>query len=448
MVEWATFAPRFWSDSSGEFQQFNTSAKMSKPTAQRPPSTVHRLPSTIKIGIIREGKTPPDARSPLTPEQCAEAQVELPVRIVVEPSPIRSFKDEEFKSHGIHLQEDLSDCDILLGVKEVPVDKLIPGKTYLFFSHTIKKQPYNSPLLQAVLKKKIRLIDYEVLTDGRGERLIAFGFYAGIVGAHNGLWTWGKRTGQFSLPRLCESHDYAEVLEVYERLQLPPLRIVLTGGGRVSSGAAKNLRDMGIRQVSPSEFLENQFDTAVFTQLQAQDYVAHRDGKAFDKSHFYANGGEYVSIFERFWRLTDIFVNGIFYDKKAPMFFSVEDMQRPDFRPKVIADITCDLMPASSVPSTIRASKIADPVYGFDPVTGMETPPYQQNSVDVMAIDNLPSELPRDASAFFGRQLLEKILPELLKGRESEAICRGMIAENGVLTKEFSYLEDYAKSSE
>ncbi|MBP6810406.1 MAG: alanine dehydrogenase, partial [Saprospiraceae bacterium] len=337
-----------------------------------PDSTVNSQKLKVKIGIIREGKTPPDARSPLTPEQCAEAQVELPVRIVVEPSPLRCFKDEEFVKHGIHLQEDLSDCDILLGVKEVPIDKLIPGKTYLFFSHTIKKQAYNRPLLLAILEKNIRLIDYEVLTDEKGERLIAFGFYAGIVGAHNGLWTWGKRTGAFSLPRLCESHDYAEVLEVYEQLQLPPLRIVLTGGGRVSSGAAKNLRDMGIEQVSPQEFLENQFDTAVFTQLKAEDYVVHRAGKPFDKSHFYAHGDEYVSTFNRFWPLTDIFINGIFYDKKAPMFFTLEDMQRPDFRPKVIADITCDLMPASSVPSTIRATKIADPVYGFDPVSGIE----------------------------------------------------------------------------
>lgn len=402
--------------------------------------------STVKIGIIREGKTPPDARVPLTPEQCAEAQVELPVRIVVEPSPVRCFKDEEFTKHGIHLQNDLSDCDILLGVKEVPIEKLIPGKTYLFFSHTIKKQAYNRPLLQAVLDKKIRLIDYEVLTAENGERLIAFGFYAGIVGAHNGLWTWGKRSGEFSLPRLHESHDYAEVLEVYEKLQLPPLRIVLTGTGRVSTGAAKNLRDMGVEEVSPEAFLSQQFEHAVFTQIRAEHYVEHREGKPFDKKHFYAHGDEYRSRFDRFWPLTDIFINGIFYDKKAPMFFTVEDMRRPDFRPKVIADITCDLMPASSVPSTIRASKIADPVYGFDPATGAECLPCQRHCIDVMAIDNLPSELPRDASAFFGRQLLEKILPELLKGRESAAIRRGMIAENGALTPEFAYLEDYVNA--
>lgn len=409
-----------------------------------PNSTNSSQRPAVKIGIIREGKTPPDARAPLTPEQCAEAMVELPVRVVVQPSPIRCFKDEEYVAHGITLQEDLSDCDVLLGIKEVPVDWLMAGKTYLFFSHTMKKQPHNRHLLQAILEKNIRLIDYEALTNERGERLIAFGFYAGIVGAHNALWTWGQRTGQFSLPRLCDSHDYAEVLAAYEKMTFPPLRIVLTGTGRVATGAAKNLLDMGIRQVTAQEFLAQDFSEAVFAQIAAQDYVAHRDKPGFfDKKHFYAHGEEYVSAFAPYYRRADIFINGIFYDKKAPMFFTVEEMRQPDFRIKVIADITCDIMPDSSVPSTIRASKIAAPVYGFAPQSGQETAPYQPESIDVMAIDNLPSELPRDASAFFGRQLLEKILPQLLHGRASDAIRRGMIAENGRLTPAFEYLTDY-----
>lgn len=399
--------------------------------------------NAVKIGIIREGKIPPDARVPLTPEQCAEAMVELPLFIVVQPSPVRCFRDAEYTAHGIQLQEDMNDCDVLLGIKEVPDEQLIPGKTYLFFSHTMKKQPRNRHLLQAILEKNIRLIDYEALTDERGERLIAFGFYAGIVGAHNALWTWGKRTGQFSLPRLFECHDYTRVLEVYGKLTLPPLRIVLTGTGRVSTGAAKNLRDMGIRQVTPQEFLEKDFSDVVFTQISAQDYMAHRDGRPFDKKHFYAHGNEYVSTFHRYYRRADIFINGIFYDKKAPVFFTVEEMRAAGFNIKVIADITCDIMPDSSVPSTIRASKITEPVYGFDPRTGREVPPFQADSIDVMAIDNLPSELPRDASAFFGRQLLEKILPELLKGRASDVICRAMITDNAKLTPEFEYLTDY-----
>ena len=400
----------------------------------------------IKIGIIREGKVPPDARVPLTPEQCAEAQVEFPVKFFVEPSPVRCFQDEEYAKHGATLSHDLSQCDVLLGVKEVPIERLMADKTYLFFSHTIKKQPYNRPLLRAILEKNIRLIDYEVLTDEHGQRLIAFGFYAGVVGAHNGLWAYGQRTGLFVLPRLCESHDYAEVQEVYAKLQLPPLRIVLSGTGRVASGAVKNLRDMGIRQVTAQEFLTENFSEAVFVQLQAADYVARLDpdeSGLFDKSHFYQNGAAYRSTFAPYYRRADIFINGIFYNGQAPPFFDREEMQQPDFQIQTIADISCDLMPRSSVPCTIRASKIADPVYGFDPTTGLEVPPFSPGSVDVMAIDNLPSELPRDASAFFGRQLLGAIFPELLRGKDSAVVRRGMIAEGGRLTEAFAYLGDY-----
>lgn len=328
----------------------------------------------LKVGIIREGKVPPDERTPLSPEQCAKAQAILALQIVVQPSPIRGFTDAEYVAQGIELQEDLSDCDILMGVKEVPIDWLIPEKTYLFFSHTIKKQVYNRPLLQAILAKKIRLVDYEVLTNEAGQRLVAFGFYAGIVGAHNALWTWARRTGQFSLPRLCESHDYAAMLQVYQQLDLPPLRIVLTGTGRVASGAVKNLLDMGIRQVTPEAFLAEHFISPVFTQLAAEHYVRHREStRPFDKVHFYQNGSEYVSTFAAYYKRADILINGIFYDPKAPAFFSVEEMQQSDFSIQVIADVSCDIMPDASVPATLRPCKIADPVYGFDPKTGLET---------------------------------------------------------------------------
>ncbi len=398
----------------------------------------------IKIGIIREGKVPSDKRVPLTPEQCAEACNSFNLSVAVQPSPVRCFSDEQYAALGIPLQEDLGDCDVLLGVKEVPIDMLIPEKTYLFFSHTIKKQPYNRKLLQAILEKHISLIDYEVLTDEKGSRLIAFGFYAGIVGAHNSLWTWGQRTGDFSLPRLHECIDYAEALEAYKSLSLPPLRIVLTGGGRVSSGAVKNLLDMGIRQVSPAEFLEQDFNEAVFTQIHAADYAERKDGSPFDKSHFYAHGDEYRSRFAPFYRKADIFINGIYYDRKGPVFFTREETALEDFNIRVIGDITCDIMPDSSVPCTVRPGKIADPVYGFSRTTGQETAPYTPDSIDVMAIDNLPSELPRDASAFFGRQLLDNILGALIQDGESPVIRRGQITEDGHLTPPFSYLEDYA----
>ena len=409
---------------------------------QQQRDTLHR---PLKLGIIREGKVPPDARVPLSPAQCAALQHDWPVEIVVEPSPIRCFKDEEYAAQGIALQQDLMDCDVLLGVKEVPIPQLIPHKTYLFFSHTIKKQPYNRGLLQAILAQKIRMVDYETLTDDSGARLIAFGYYAGVVGAHNGIWAYGQRTGLFTLPRMYASHDYAEILEAYKKVSWPPIRVVLTGGGRVATGAIQNLKDMGFAQVSPADFLAQQFDEPVFTQLHARDYARHNaHPDAFDKAHFYQHGEEYHSVFAPYYRCADVFVNAIYYDKKAPRFFELADMRRPDFRLQVIADLSCDLMPDSSVPSTIRASKINAPLYGFDPYTGEEANPHTPGYVDMMAIDNLPSELPRDASVFFGEQLLKHIVPELLRP-DSPVIQRATIAEGGALTPLFDYLGDYAE---
>lgn len=402
----------------------------------------------LHIGIIREGKVPSDARAPLTPVQCAQLMASLPVHIVVQPSPVRCFKDDEYRQAGVELTEDLSGCSILLGVKEVPVQQLIPEKTYLFFSHTIKKQHYNRTLLQAILAKNICLIDYEAITDDTHDRLVAFGFYAGVVGAHNAMWTYGKRTGAFSLPRLCDLHDYAEAKQAYKSLKLPPVRIALTGGGRVASGAIRNLHDMGIHGVSPRDFLRHDYDHPVFTQLHAQDYVEHRDGqRIFNKQHFYAHGEEYHSIFAPFTRRADIFINAIYYDPKAPRFFEREAMARPDFNIQVVADLSCDIMPDAAVPCTLRPSTIADPVYGFDPHTGETTAPYTQGCVDVMAIDNLPSELPRDASDFFGRQLIDHVLPEILHAGDSAMLRRATICTAGQLNKPFEYLHDYVQGS-
>lgn len=399
----------------------------------------------LKIGILREGKVPPDSRVPLSPQQCRQVLDTFPVSLVVQPSPIRSFTDAEYAAFHIPLEEDLRECDVLLGVKEVPVSQLIPGKTYMFFSHTIKKQPYNRPLLQALLANRIRMIDYETLTDPTGNRLIAFGFYAGMVGAHNGIWTYGKRTGLFHLSRLYQCHEYAEAKKEYDKIDWPPLRVVLTGSGRVASGAIRNLQDMGFQAVTPQDFLTKTWDVPVYTQLFARDYVRHLDPAAatFDKTHFYQHGEEYVSTFSPYYRCADIMMNCIFYDKKAPRFFEREEMQDPDFSIQVIADISCDLMPGSSVPVTVKASTIRDPVFGFDPRTGAVVEPFRPDAVDVMSIDNLPSELPRDASVFFGKQLIDNIIPELLQ-EESAVIRKACITANGYLTERYQYLSDYA----
>ena len=398
----------------------------------------------LQLGIIAEGKTPPDTRVPLTPTQCAHIQQNYPARIVVQSSPNRCFSDDDYTAVGIAVQDSVESQDILLGVKEVPIEQLVFGKTYFFFSHTIKKQEYNKKLLQAILQKNIRLIDYEVLTDENGRRLIAFGRFAGMVGAHNALWTYGRRTGAFSLKRMKDCRDYAEAKELYKNLSLPPVRIVLTGTGRVAGGAAMVLDDMGVQKISPKAFLETEkFSYPVYTQLGCSDYVARISDGGFDKQEFYAEPKKYTSIFWPYAQCSDIMVNGIFWDSRAPQFFTAGQMQHPDFSIRVIADVTCDIAPESSIPSTLRPSTIADPVYGYNPLNGTETEAFSgAEIIDVMAIDNLPNELPRDASQAFGRQFIDYILKELLV-EESSVITRGTVAVNGGLGKDFIYLREW-----
>jgi hypothetical protein len=345
------------------------------------------------------------------------------------------------------MTQDLGGCDLLLGIKEVPIDRLIPDKTYCFFAHVIKKQVYNRPLLQALLSKRIRLIDYEVLTDERGRRIIAFGYFAGMVGAHNGLWTYGQRTGQFALPRLKDLHDYAAAKAVYQNLHLPPVRIVLTGSGRVGKGARQVLEDMGIRRVAPKEYLNKNFQEAVYTQLECRNYARRKDGKEFEKEDFYRNPQDYESSFAPYTRCTDIFINGIYWDNAAPAFFTREDMLAADFRIQTIADVTCDIAPIASVPSTLRASTIAAPVFGYDPRTNQELSAFAEQGIDVMSIDNLPSELPRDASQAFGRMFLDRVLPEFAKPK-SAMLDRATVTIDGRLGRHFQYLADFAVGKE
>ncbi len=399
----------------------------------------------MKIGIIREEKNPPDSRVPLTPGQCRELMNRYPIEIVVAPSPSRCFQDQEYIAEGIQMQADLSDCEVLMGVKEVPAASLIPNKTYFFFSHTIKEQPYNRSLLQTILKKHIQLIDYEVLTNEQGQRLIAFGVFAGMVGAHNGVLTYGRRTNSFDLPRMNSFFDYAAATAAYKKMSLPNCRTVLTGTGRVASGAAKVLEDMGIRKVSPADYLTHTYNEAVFTQLACQDYVARKDGKDFKNTDFYQHPTEFVSAFLPYARKSDLMINGIYWDNNAPAFFSQEDMRQSDFGIKVIADVTCDIAPVASIPATIKASTIADPIFGYDPETGKEVLPHQSHVVDMMTIDNLPNELPRDASTSFGQQFSNHIIKALLEKENNPIIQRASVTKDGKLGPHFKYLTKYVQ---
>ena len=397
----------------------------------------------MKIGVIREGKTPPDSRVPLTPAQCRQFQEKFPqIDLAVQPSEGRCYSDEEYQEAGIRMQRDMSDRDVLLGVKEVPIDQLLDKKMYFFFSHTIKAQPYNQGLLQAMVRQGIQMVDWETLTDDKGRRVIAFGRWAGIVGAHNGLWTWGQRTGAFSLPRAKDCRDFAELKSHYQGITWPPIKIALSGGGRVTGGSIEVLEAAGIRRVSPQEFLNQDFDEAVYAQLDCPDIYRKRgsDGSEdFDFPHFFGNPGDYEGIFEPYTRVADLFINAIYWDPAAPVFFTREDMQRDDFRIRVIADITCDI--EGSVPSTLRATTIPEPLYGYDPQSGSEVEPHGDAVIDTMSIDNLPNELPRDASEAFGDQFLEFVASELLEG--GSMIDGATICRKGALNAPFEYLRDY-----
>lgn len=398
----------------------------------------------IKVGLIREGKNPPDKRVALTPLQAEEVEQRFPhVKVYCQQSSFRCYKDEEYQAVGVEILQDMDDCDILMGIKEVPTTDLIANKTYLFFSHTIKKQPYNKKLLQEVIRKQIRLIDYEALKDKQGNRLVAFGRYAGIVGAYNGLWTYGKRYGGQLLRRAHECFDVNELKLELRKLRLPPIKIILTGTGRVGKGAMETLDTAGIRKVNAVDFLTRQFEEPVYVQLSSADYHLRREGGHFNREEFHQHPERYYSCFVNFASVADILMAGAYWNPNAPVLFTRQQMLEPGFRLKVIADITCDI--DGSVPSTRRASTIPDPIYDYDPVTDQVFPAFSSKRfTTVMAVDNLPCELPRSASEEFGRDLIDRVLKPLLTDDQEGIIERGTIAKQGKLTESFLYLQDFA----
>jgi len=401
--------------------------------------------SKVKIGIIKEGKIPIDKRVPLTPFQAKQVKEKFPeVDLVVQSSDIRCFSDEDYESEGIEVVSSIEDCDIILGVKEVPIPELLPEKTYFFFSHTIKKQPYNQPLLRKILDQKIRMVDYETLTDQTGKRIIAFGRWAGIVGAYNGIWTFGKRYNLFDIRRASECYDLEDLKTEFGKVTLPPIKIALTGGGRVSKGAMEVLLGMNIRKVTPGAFLTEKFDFPVFTQLNIRDYHIRKEGGEFSRHEFYKSPENYSSDFLKYSKVTDLLIAAAYWDPHAPVLFHREDVLKNDFKINIVADITCDI--EGSIPSTKKPSTIEDPIYDYNPSDNeVEAAFTDEGNITVMAVDNLPCELPRDASESFGNELLHNVLPELLGNDEKEIIKRATITENGDLTNRYEYLRDYAE---
>jgi alanine dehydrogenase len=394
------------------------------------------------LGLVRETKNPPDKRVPLTPRQCRQlSDQHQNLKIVVQPSDDRCYSDQEYKRAGITIMEDLSGCDLLAGVKEVKQDVLIEGKTYLFFSHTAKKQLHNRSLLQGLVKKGIRLIDYEFLTGDNGQRVVAFGKWAGIVGSYNGLRALGKRSGRFELPMASHFQSLDELKTALEGLDAGKTRMVITGGGRVAGGAVEILKAAGIRQVEPEAYLARSFEEAVFTRLDPWHYTINRFGEQFDFGHFTTNPHLYENCFFPYARRSDMYFACHFWDPRSPMLLTRKELMGGKIPIRIIADISCDI--GGPIASTIRTSTIADPFYGFDPIMDKESEPFLNNSITVMAVDNLPAELPREASDSFGDALSEFVIPEILKPGGSGMLQKATITEGGRLGKEFLYLKDF-----
>lgn len=397
------------------------------------------------IGLIKERKNPPDTRVTLTPSQCADIMsAHRDISIIVESSETRCFSDDEYREAGIVVKDDVSECDILLGVKEVPLENLYEGKTYFFFSHTKKAQPYNRKLMQALIGKKIRMIDYECLTYEDGQRILGFGFFAGLVGAHNGLLTYGKKHNLFQLPPAHEINSYSELLSFYDHLKLPGIKIAVTGSGKVTSGILEIMSHLDIQSIEAVDYINKEYPYPVYTHLKGGLLYARKSDGGYDREHFHDCPEEYYNLFGKYIPHTDILMNGVYWDKTIPRLFEKEDVQQENFRISVIADITCDI--DGSVPINIGASTIANPVYGIDKSTLQEAPPFLNTSstVDIMAVDNLPNELPRDASRYFGAHFEKYILGPLKEGFENDLIHRATICAGGKLTPDFEYLSSYA----
>ncbi len=397
----------------------------------------------IRIGLIRETKIPADNRVALIPSQCKWLQKNFAsLKIYAQPSKDRCYTDKEYEMAGVTISEDMSDCDYLFGIKEVKKEHLIPGKKYLIFSHTKKMQPYNRDLFREMLNKKITLIDYECMEHEDGQRILGFGFFAGIVGAHNGMMAFGNRTGKFQLPRVYKQPSFRQLIHGYFGIRLPNIKVVITGSGRVAHGLLEVMNLLGIIEIEPDEYLSRNFSYPVFTQLKGSLLYRHKKNGDYHREDFHNDPGSYACLFKPYAENSDLLLNGIYWEPRMPRLFEWEDLLSPQFRIQTIADITDDK--DGSIPCNLGDGTMEQPVYGINKKTREKTAPYEEGSVDIMAVGNLPNELPRDASRYFGEQLIKYVLEDLFS-EGSSVIELATIVRSGEITEKFSYLKQYAK---
>jgi len=402
----------------------------------------------MKFAIIKERKTPPDRRVVFSPKDLHQLKANFPkAELVVESSDIRVFNDKAYEDFGFNVSKDVTNADVMLGVKEVPLDALIPNKKYFFFSHTIKKQPYNRKLLKAILDKNIELYDHETIVKENGARLIGFGRYAGLVGAYNGFRALGIRDGLFNLPKVENLADLDAVKAELDKITLPNIKILLSGSGKVARGAKEILDYLKIKEVGDALYLTSDFTEPIYCLIDVMEYNKRKDGKVGDKYAFYKDPSGYESNFMPYAKVTDFFIAGHFYGDGAPYLFTREDAKHPEFKINLVADVSCDI--DGPVASTIRSSTIANPFYGYDAQEEKEVAFATKGAIGMMAVDNLPCELPKDASEGFGEMFLKHVIPSFYNGDKEGILERAKITtNNGKLTKRFAYLQDYVDGKE
>ncbi len=408
------------------------------------------------ISIIKEARVD-ENRTPFVPSQIQTLISNFPnLKILVQPSKNRCFKDEDYFKVGAKIEEDISQSDIIFGIKEVEISKLIENKTYLFFSHTSKIRNdsslstqdgailYKKKLLREVLKKKVTLIDYENIRDEskNAYRYLGFGRFAGIVGCYNTLNLYLKLQKKKLLPRAFEINSYKKIQELLSKQNFNKLKILQTGKGNVAKGSMEILKYANVKQISLNDYLNKKYDEAVFCNISLSEHVERNDGKDSSYQDFILNPHEYISNAENYLHITDMLITGHYWDPKFPKLFSLNQIN--EFKNlKIIGDITCDIN--GSIPTTIRSTSIAEPYYSFD-INSMKEIDLSNKGIAVMAVDNLPSELPREASEEFGLSIMSEVLPYLIN-KDDGRINRATTASKGKFCSSFSYLENFIRVS-
>ena len=408
----------------------------------------------IILSIIREARAD-ENRTPLIPSQISNLLDKFSnLKIIIQPSKNRCFKDEDYLKAGAEITDDLSNADIIFGVKEVEISKLFENKTYLFFSHTSKVRQYinkatqdkaiiyKKELLREVIKKNVTLIDYENIRSISGEayRYLGFGRFAGIVGCYNTLNLYLKLQNKRLLPRAFEINSYEKIKELISNQTFNRLKILQTGRGNVAKGSMEVLKLANIKQISIKDYLNKKYDEAVFCNISTREYIERIDGKNFSYQDLYLNPHGYRSKIKSFLVDTDILICGHYWDLRFPKFFSSNQIN--EFKNlKIVGDITCDINGA--IPTTIRSTSIAKPYYSID-INSMKEINLGNKGIAVMAVDNLPSELPRDSSEEFGDNLISEVLPYLID-KDDGRINRATTASNGKFCSPFNYLKEFIK---